>query len=107
MRSSDAVLEGLTTPLRHAFVAMCAPTLTRPRETKGWWQYSVALETSVTLHHVFWNVSNRGGIVDALRDVVSCSQQDGDMDERVMSCLDELYQHIMDDDDPEDSELSD
>merc|ERR1712050_323813 len=35
----------------------------------GWWQCSVALETCVTLHHPFWNVTNRGGIVDALRDL--------------------------------------
>mmetsp|Transcript_153947 Transcript_153947/g.492146 ORF Transcript_153947/g.492146 Transcript_153947/m.492146 type:complete len:440 (+) Transcript_153947:49-1368(+) len=70
----------------------------------GWWHASVALESSVTLHRVFWNVANRGGIVDALRDIVSCEHQSGDLHERLNRCLDDFYDVVMDDNDPEDSE---
>uniref|UniRef100_A0A6U9LT67 JmjC domain-containing protein n=1 Tax=Zooxanthella nutricula TaxID=1333877 RepID=A0A6U9LT67_9DINO len=74
----------------------------------GWWQHSVALEMSVTLHHAFWNVTNRGGVVDAVRDlVVGERQHSPETMEQAQRCLDEFYELVMDDDDPEDAEFSD
>lgn len=70
----------------------------------GWWYASVVLEPSVTLHRIFWNAVNRGGIVDCLRDIVTCEREATDNNARAFQCLEELYESIMDDADPDDSD---
>lgn len=72
----------------------------------GWWFFSFALESSVTLQRVYWNVVNRGGLIDALKDIIVYEHTETDVTQRTLNCLQEFYQIVMSDGDPEDSDSS-
>jgi len=61
-----------------AQVAILEPgeTLVLPQ---GWWHYSVALETCVTLHRRFWNRVNRSSIHEEFPNLVAQGDLEGNM----------------------------
>lgn len=67
----------------------------------GWWQYSVALEASVTIRHVFWNLENRRHMVDELRDWVNWETLEADQAELYRYDIASVHAEVMKDEDSE------
>lgn len=77
--------------------------LLRPGDTLvipgTWWYYSVVLEASVTLQHIFWNAQNRSHVVDEFREAFEEAKMPPELQERAAANFAELRERIVEDDD--------
>ena len=64
-----------------------------------WWQYSVALEASATLHHTFWTLENRAHVVEEFREAFLDSQMPPELRALAAANLAQLHARILEDDD--------
>lgn len=77
----------------------------RPGETvvipSGWWYYSAALETSVTIAHQFWDSQNRSWIIDEFRENFDPEKMPPELQEMAASTLQKMEATIAEDSDSE------
>lgn len=63
----------------------------------GWWHCSAALESSVTLQHRFWNLQNKRGLVEQVREFFDWESMPPDRAALWRSDLESIHAEVMED----------
>jgi len=78
----------------HVLTLYLGQTLVIP---SGWWWYSVAVETSVTLSHRFWNADNKKHFVEELWSHFELGKMRRDEVDNLRNSLEHVHREIMGD----------